>query len=133
MRELRRAMDYATIKLVHIVSVAVSYVLFFVRGVWMMRDSPRLNAQWVKVLPHVVDTLLLVSAIVLVVMLRQYPFESGWLTAKVVGLIVYIVIGSIALKRGRTKSQRVMAWLAAQGVFVYIVLVAVTKTARVIA
>ena len=126
-------MDYTAIKLVHITSIAVSYVLFFVRGVWMMRDSPRLNGPWVKAVPHVVDTVLLVSAIVLVVMLRQYPFESGWLTAKVVGLIVYIVLGTVALKRGRTKSQRVAAWFAAQGVFIYIVLVAVTKTARVIA
>ena len=60
-------------------------------------------------------------------MLRQYPFASGWLTAKVTGLVVYVVLGTIALKRGRTLRVRVAAWIAAQLVFLYIVSVAITK------
>jgi len=70
---------------------------------------------------------LLASAIALATMLRQYPFASGWLTAKVTGLVVYVVLGTIALKRGRTLRVRVAAWLAAQLVFLYIVSVAITK------
>jgi uncharacterized membrane protein SirB2 len=70
---------------------------------------------------------LLASAIALATMLRQYPFASGWLTAKVTGLVVYVVLGTIALKRGRTLRVRVAAWIAAQLVFLYIVSVAITK------
>jgi uncharacterized membrane protein SirB2 len=120
-------LDYFTIKHIHVTSLAASYTLFFIRGVWMMRASPMLARTWVRVVPHVIDTILLASAIVLVVMLRQYPFVAGWLTAKVLGLIAYILIGTVALKRGKTKAVRVSAWLAAQAVFFYIVSVALTK------
>ena len=123
-----RDMDYSTLKAVHIVSGAASYALFWLRGVWMMRGSARLQSGWVKVLPHVIDTVLLASAIALAVMLRQYPLQAPWLTAKVSGLVVYIVLGTVALKRGRTRGMRVAAWIAAQAVFVYIVSVAVTKS-----
>jgi uncharacterized membrane protein SirB2 len=119
--------DYLTVKWVHMAAVATSYVLFFVRGVWMIRESPQLGARAVKVVPHVVDTVLLASAIVLAVMSRQYPLESSWLTAKVVGLVVYIGLGTIALKRGRSKRTRVTAWIAAQFMFAYIVAVAITR------
>jgi uncharacterized membrane protein SirB2 len=81
----------------------------------------------VKVVPHAVDTVLLASAIALAVMSRQYPLEAPWLTAKVIALILYIALGTIALKRGRTKRTRVAAWLFAQVVFLYIALVAVTR------
>jgi uncharacterized membrane protein SirB2 len=124
--------DYLTLKSVHVASVAASYTLFFVRGVWMLRESPLLTVRWVKVVPHIVDTVLLASAIMLAYMLRQYPFGTGWLTAKVLGLLVYIGLGTVALKRGKTKRLRVQAWIAAQVVFLYIVSVALTKTPFVI-
>jgi uncharacterized membrane protein SirB2 len=120
-------MDYLTLKTIHVGSVAMSYVLFFVRGVWMMRDSPRLHERWVRVVPHLVDTVLLASAVTMAVMIRQYPFEANWLTAKVIGLVIYIALGMIALRFGNTRSTRVMAWVAAQIVFLYIVSVAVTR------
>ena len=120
-------MDYLTVKSVHVGAVAASYSLFFVRGVWMMRDSALLARRWVRVVPHAVDTVLLASAIALAVMSRQYPLEAPWLTAKVIALILYIALGTIALKRGRTKRTRVAAWLFAQVVFLYIALVAVTR------
>lgn len=120
-------MDYAALKSIHVGSVAASYTLFFLRGVWMMRDSPRLAQRWMKVVPHVVDTVLLASAVTMAVMIRQYPFVAGWLTAKVIGLVIYIALGMIALKRGRSKRIRVTAWIAAQCVFFYIVAVALTR------
>jgi len=119
--------DYFTLKLTHVACVIGSYALFFVRGVWMLRDSPRLRQRWVRVVPRVVDTILLASAIALVVMSRQYPFVAGWLTAKVVALAVYIGLGAIALRRGFTRAMRSAAWIAAQGVFIYIVAVALTR------
>ena len=120
-------MDYATIKVIHVGTVAVSYALFLLRGVWMIRGSALLQARWVKIVPHVVDTVLLASAIALAVAIREYPFVAGWLTAKVVALLLYIVLGTVALERGRSKRTRIAAWVAAQAVFLYIVMVAVTR------
>lgn len=122
-------MSYLALKNVHVACVILSYALFFVRGVWMIRASPLLGRRWVKIVPHVIDTVLLASAIALAVMVRQYPFVHAWLTAKVVGLVVYIGLGMIALKHGRTKRVRVAAWVTAQLVFFYIVAAAVTKQA----
>ena len=120
-------MDYAALKSVHVSTVAASFVLFFMRGVWMMRAPQMLTARWVRIVPHVVDTVLLASAIAMAVAARQYPFVADWLTAKVIGLVVYILLGMVALKRGRSKHVRMAAWIAAQGVFAYIVAVALTR------
>jgi uncharacterized membrane protein SirB2 len=120
-------MSYLALKYVHVGCVVISYVLFFVRGIWMMHESPWLVRRWVRIMPHVVDTLLLASAIALAVMIGQYPFTTPWLTAKVIGLVVYIVLGMMALRRGSTRRARAAAWIAAQAVFFYIVAVALTK------
>jgi uncharacterized membrane protein SirB2 len=121
-------MDYVALKFVHVSCVVLSYTLFVVRGVWMMRGSALLNARWVKIVPHVVDTALLASAGAMAVMIRQYPFAAPWITAKVMALIAYIVLGTIALMRGKTRRTRIAAWLAAQAVFFYIVAVALTRS-----
>ena len=126
-------MDYVTIKYVHIASAMLSGSLFLLRGYWMMRDSTMLQHRVVKILPHVVDTILLASALIMVFWSGQYPFVQNWLTAKVLALIAYITIGTIALKRGGTKTQRVSAFFAALLVFAYIGLVAMTKRALVFA
>ena len=120
-------MDYASLKITHVSCVAISYVLFVLRGTWMMRESALLRRRWVKIVPHLVDTLLLASAVALAVMSHQYPLADGWLAAKVVGLLIYIGLGTVALKRGKTRRMRVMAWLAAQAVFFYIVAVAIMR------
>lgn len=119
---------YYWIKLIHILTVIISFSLFFIRGYWVVVDSPRLDRRWVKILPHVNDSILLLSAISLTVLISQYPFVQGWLTAKVTLLVVYIGLGTIAIKRGKTKSIRVSAWLAALAVFAYIVLIALNKS-----
>jgi uncharacterized membrane protein SirB2 len=126
-------MDYLALKHIHVACVALSYAGFFARGVWMIRDSAMLQRRWVKVLPHVNDTLLLATAIALAVMLRQYPFVHGWLTAKTLALVAYIALGSVALRPGRPKPARVAAWIAAQAVFLYIVAVALARTPLVFA
>lgn len=120
-------MDYLTLKAVHIGCVITSYALFVLRGVWMLARPEWLRQRWVRIVPHVVDTALLGSAVAMALMIRQYPFVAGWLTAKLLALLLYIVLGSIALKRGRTRKQRAAAWLAAQAVFFYIVAVALTR------
>ena len=94
----------------------------------MMLNSPMLARRWVRVAPHVVDTVLLASAIALAVMVGQYPLVDGWLTAKVLGLTAQIVLGTMALERGRTLGFRITAFCGALLVFAYIVAVAVTKS-----
>ena len=121
-------MTYTVLKQLHIACVVLSYAGFFVRGVWMMRGSPLLAARWVRIAPHVNDTVLLASAIALAAMSGQYPLERGWLTAKVIALALYVVLGTVALRPGRTRSVRIAAWIAAQCVFLYIVAVAVTRS-----
>ena len=97
----------------------------------MLAGSPPLQRRWVKVVPHGVDTLLLGSALVMVFWSGQYPFVQSWLTAKVLALIAYIVLGAIALKRGKTKGVRTFALLASLAVFAYIVAVALTRQAAI--
>ena len=120
---------FGILKTVHIVCVILSITGYGIRGVWMIRESPWLAKRWVRVAPHVIDTILLVSAILLALQIRQYPFVHGWLTAKVLALVAYIVIGAIGLKYGKTRKIRITAWLVAIAVFLYIVLVALTRQA----
>ena len=117
----------AWLKVVHVGCVAISGAGFVLRGLWMLRDSPRLSARWVRVAPHVVDTLLLVSAVGLMIGLDQYPLVHSWLTAKVVGLVVYIGLGMVALRLGPTRALRAGAFLLALAAFGYIVAVALTR------
>jgi uncharacterized membrane protein SirB2 len=116
------------IKLVHLAAVAISFSLFFLRGVWMMLDSAQLSRRWARIVPHVNDTVLLAAGIWLAFMLREAPGASSWLTAKIVALPVYIALGIVALRPGRSKRLRVGAWLAALAVFGYIVGVALTRS-----
>lgn len=117
---------YPLLKTVHVSSVALTLALFVLRGGWMLADSPWRHWRVMRILPHVVDTILLASAVALVVVVQQYPFVDPWLTAKVCALLVYIGLGTIALKRGRTRTIRLLALLAALLVFAYIVSVAIS-------
>ncbi len=113
--------------MLHVGAVSASFGLFFLRGVWMMTVPAKLEVRWVRVLPHVIDTVLLASAIALAVLTAQYPFAQPWLTAKVVALVLYILLGTVALRRGRTRRVRIVAWFLALLVFGYIVAVAMTR------
>ena len=121
------SLDYATIKHVHMSAAALSIALFVLRGAWMLWSPARLRLPWVRVVPHVIDTVLLASALWLAWQLGAAG-THGWLAAKVLGLLVYIVLGTIALKRGRTRRVRAAAFIAAIATFGYIVMVAVTKS-----
>ena len=118
---------YFLVKYVHVGSVVLSLAGFVARGGLMLVGSPLLQARFVRVAPHVVDTVLLASAAWLAWMMHQYPFVHGWLTAKVLGLIAYIVLGAVALRRGRSKAIRIGAFAGAVLAAAYIVAVALTK------
>lgn len=121
-------MIYLEIKSLHVLCVVLSALGFVLRGFWMLADSPYLSRRWVRVVPHVVDTVLLGSAIALALMSAQYPLQQDWLTAKVAGLLVYILCGSMALRRGKTKVQRAGYFIAALLVLAYIISVALARS-----
>ena len=120
-------MDYLSLKYLHMGLASLSGGFFLVRGAWMLADSPLLQRRWVRTVPHVIDTALLCTAVALAVWSSQYPLAQSWLTAKVLALIAYIVLGTIALKRGPTRTIRGLAYLAALLVLLYIVGVATSK------
>lgn len=121
---------YTVLKTIHVGSVVISATGFIVRGLLMLAASPLLAQRWMRVVPHVVDTVLLTSAIALAALLQQYPFVAGWLSAKVVALVAYIVLGSIALRRGPTRLMRAVAWVGALLALAYIFAVAFARDPR---
>lgn len=120
-------MLYLALKTIHVSCVVLTINLFLLRGFWMLQDSARLQQRWVRTLPHVIDATLLTSALLLAWTVGQYPGVHVWLTAKVLALLVYIGLGTVAIKRGKTKRIKVAAWLGAIMVFGYIVSVALTR------
>ena len=119
--------SYAAVKHVHMGAAALSIALFILRGGWMLWSPQRLRLPWVRVLPHVIDTVLLAAALWLAWQLGAAAMH-GWLMAKTVGLVVYIVLGTIALKRGKTRRTRAAALIGAMATFGYIAMVALTKS-----
>ncbi|HEY1326317.1 MAG TPA: SirB2 family protein [Casimicrobiaceae bacterium] len=118
---------YVTVRGLHVTFVTLSIALFLVRATWMARAPARLAQRWVRIVPHVVDTALLLSGAWLAWQLGAAGVR-GWLPAKLVGLVIYIVLGAIALRRGRTRGVRIVAAIAAVVTFGYIVSVALTKS-----
>ena len=120
---------YLAIKTLHVACAAISIAGFAARGALMLADSPLQQHRFVRVAPHVVDTLLLGSALWLAWNLGQVPFVHGWITAKVLALVVYIGLGMLALRRGRAKAIRAAAFAGALAAAGYIVAVALTRNA----
>ena len=119
---------YLDIRHLHVACVALSGALFGARGVLRVADSPLANHRILRLISYVIDTTLLAAALLLTVIVHQYPFVNGWLTVKVLLLILYIFLGVIALKRARTALGRTLALLGAVGAFCAIVIVAITHT-----
>lgn len=119
-------MDYLLIKQMHMTAVGLSLAIFMLRAWWSVSESPQRKRRWVRILPHVVDTALLVFGIWLMVLLRAWPTQQPWLMAKLIGLVAYIVVGSFAIKRGRTPLIRGLAAIGAVAIFAYIIGVATT-------
>ena len=119
-------MSIIGLKILHLSCVMFSFCLFFLRGLWVLRASPLIRHNWVRITPHIIDTVLLGSAITLAVRLDISPLSAPWLMAKIIALVLYIVLGSIALKRAKTRRVQLWAWVAALTLFIYIVLTALT-------
>lgn len=115
---------YIVVLATHMSCAALSITFFILRGIWALQNREILHHRVVKVAPHVIDTILLLSALTLTVIISQYPFVDHWLTAKFFALIGYIILGTIALKQGRTQKIRAIALCGAMLLFGYIVSVA---------
>jgi len=120
-------MLYSLVKQLHVVAVAVSLSGFIARGMLTLARSPVLQARWVRVAPHIVDTVLLASGAWLAWTSAQYPFVQSWLTAKILGLLAYIAFGMVALRRGRTPAVRGVFFVFALSAAAYIIAVALTR------
>lgn len=120
-------MDYVVVKAIHQGAVALSLTGFFARGLGSLRGAAWVRSRLAKTVPHVVDTVLLLSALTLAWLLRLTPMAAPWLMAKIIGLLVYIGLGLVALKPGRSRAVRATAWVAALATVGWIISVALTK------
>lgn len=119
---------YSLLKILHISAAIATISGFVLRSFWMMKSSELLHRKLTKSLPHVVDTVFLLSGIAMLYQLSVNPFTQLWLLAKFAGLVVYIVLGTIAIKRGPTLQIRMLAAVSAVAVFAYIAGVARTHS-----
>ena len=115
------------IKFIHMSTAFISISLFLLRGFWVFKESPMMKKKWVKIIPHVNDTILLITATLLALSLQQYPFVDSWLTAKFTALIIYIVFGMFALKRAKETKNKIIFFILALLMFSYIVGVALSE------
>lgn len=119
---------YFTLKTVHVFCAVATVSGFALRAYWMATDSTLLTHRVTKIAPHVVDTVFLLSGIAMLVVASMNPFTQPWLLAKFAGLVAYIALGTIALRRGPTRDVRLLAAVAALAVFAYVVGVALSHS-----
>ncbi len=106
-------MFYLALKSTHVGIVILSLSGFILRGIWMLYFPAMLQRRWVRVTPHIVDSLLLATGIALAVTLELNPADTPWFAVKLIAIVIYIVAGSVALRRGRNKAIRIAALIIA--------------------
>lgn len=118
---------YPWIKILHIACAVVSISGFTLRGLLKLRGSRVLRQRWIRIVPHINDSLLLAFGVYLALSLQLDPGASAWLKAKLVALLLYILLGMVVMRFARTRRQQLLALLAALLCFAYIAAVAVTR------
>jgi uncharacterized membrane protein SirB2 len=117
-------MSYLALKHLHTTAAALSLIFFVVRAYWSVLASPTLQNKFVRIAPHVIDTVLLACGLA---MAFTIGFNQGWIWAKLIALVLYIVVGTMAIKRGKTPASRAVSALVAIAIFIYIVGVAIKQ------
>ncbi|MEM0910255.1 MAG: SirB2 family protein [Pseudomonadota bacterium] len=120
-------MNYLLIKYIHVLCVILSFSLFILRLRWSFVNASMLEKRWVKVIPHMIDTALLFSAISLVIAGSWALVDHPWILMKIAALLLYIILGSFALKRAKTLSSKITFSALSVAVFAYIVSIANAK------
>lgn len=118
---------YEVFKHIHLTTIVLSVVSLLLRYLLNVMQSPMLQKKWLKILPHIVDSVLLASAVSLCVLLEQYPFVDGWVTEKLLALVMYVFMASLALKLGKTPFIRGMGLVGALSWITYAGIIAVSK------
>ena len=121
-------MGYALLKQVHVFFALSSIIGFMLRWNWKMSGSHLSQMRLTKTAPHIIDTLFLATGVVLAFTINQYPFSNAWLTAKITGLLVYIVLGMLAMSGKVSRPWRITAFLAAISTYAWILTVARFKS-----
>jgi uncharacterized membrane protein SirB2 len=121
-------MNYVLLKQVHVFFALASIIGFMLRWNWRMSGSRLSQMKLNKTAPHIIDTLFLATGVALTFTINQYPFSTAWLTAKIAGLLVYIVLGMLAMSGKVSRPWRVTAFLAAVSTYAWILTVARFKS-----
>jgi uncharacterized membrane protein SirB2 len=119
---------FETLKWLHVTCAFLSFTGFALRGYWVLTDKPWIKHRLTRILPHTIDTVLLASAILMLYLWQLSPFSVSWLSAKILALLIYIALGMIALRFGKTKTVRACAYISALLTVCYILTVAYTKS-----
>jgi len=125
-------MLYKLVLSLHLITVSISISFFLLRAYWSFTEDVRLRQRWVRILPHVNDTVLLTAGISLTFIIQQYPVAQPWLTAKIVALIIYILLGMMVLKGSHNLKHKTIYILLSISCFVYIIFVAITKSSTLL-
>lgn len=117
---------YEILKHTHLTALTISFLLFFVRGYLMMRESSAVKHKVFLIAPHIVNLALIVSGISLAVLLHANPANQPWLAIKLVALVIYIALGILTFKHPKLQVRKIL-WLLSLVVFAFIVSVAESK------
>ena len=123
---------YNHVLTVHVSAFILSISGFIFRGILHFRGSDLVKRKWLKITPHIIDTVLIISAIILLIQNGLNLLTTPWLLAKLIALIFYIALGLIAFRFSKTTRVRMLAWSGAILLFAYICTVAVTKNPMVL-
>ncbi len=123
---------YLAIKQLHILTAMISITLFLLRFWMLIRQSGWLRKKWIRVAPHINDTLLLTFAVLLCFATRQAPLVTPWLSEKVIVVILYILAAMFTLKWAKTRSGRIIWFIIALSLFAYTANIAVHKTPMIL-
>lgn len=125
-------MLYKLVLSLHLFTVSISISFFLLRAYWSFTEDVRLRQHWVRILPHVNDTVLLTAGISLTVIIQQYPVAQSWLTAKIIALIIYILLGMMVLRGSHNLKHKIIYLSLSISCFVYIIFVAITKSSTLL-
>jgi uncharacterized membrane protein SirB2 len=118
------ALNYIVLKYLHIVAVATSFALFFLRGLWVLGAYPPTQEKWARMLPHAVDAVLLLSAVGMLAMTPEHGWP-GWMTVKIGLLLGYVLIGLYTLHSARSMQQKLIGLVLALLIYLFITTIAV--------